>query len=153
VRAGDVGSTGGRRDDSPSALPLCGPGDLAMTVVWERDGAGLRGQVIARNIGARACRLAGKPAVTPLALGGTPLPAETVITLEMIHPGYVILHPGQTAAAPLSWSNWCGRQAAGRARVSWGSGMAIADVHGPVQPECSPGQPGNLSSSWFHVIE
>jgi hypothetical protein len=149
IPAGHAGSP----DGSPSALPLCGPEDLAVTVHWERDGASLRGQVIARNTGARACRLAGKPAVTPLALDGTPLPAETVVTLEMIHPGYVILQPGQSAAAPLSWGGWCGPRASDRAQVNLGGGTAVADVHGPLQPECSPEGASNLSSSWFHLIE
>jgi len=151
--AGGAGSTGGRQEGSPSVLPRCGPQDLVMAVHWERDGAGLRGQVIARNIGARACRLPGKPAVTPLALDGTPLAADTVITLEMIQPGYVILRPGQSAAAPLSWRSWCGQQAADHARVTWDGGHAVAQLHGPVQPECSSGTPGNLSSSWFRTID
>jgi hypothetical protein len=25
-------------------------------------------------------------------------------------------------------------------------------VHGPAQPECSPGEPDNLVSSWFELI-
>src|SRR5450759_2785286 len=120
----------------PGDHPCVSVKDLAMTVHWERGGAGLRGQVIARNIGARACRLAGKPAITPLALDGTALPAQTVITLEMLHPGYVVLQPGQRAAASLGWGSWCGQQAADRVRVNWGSGVAVADVHGPVQPQC-----------------
>src|SRR5215469_5563886 len=37
-------------------LPACGPGDLSVTVRWEREGGGLRGQVIAENAGRRACR-------------------------------------------------------------------------------------------------
>jgi hypothetical protein len=32
------------------------------------------------------CRLAGKSALTPLTLDGTPLPADTMITLEMGSP-------------------------------------------------------------------
>jgi hypothetical protein len=146
------GPAGHREDDSPPALPLCGSEDLAVTVRWETDGTSLRGQVIAQNVASRACRLAGKPGIAPLGLDGTPLPAETIITLEMIHPGYVILQPGQRATAPVSWGNWCGQQASARARVSWQGGEAVADVHGPVQPGCCQGRPGNLSSSWFSLI-
>jgi hypothetical protein len=147
-----AGDAGDREDESPSEQPLCGPEDLTVTVSWHRDGTGLRGQVIAENAGSRACRLAGKPGITPLGLDGAPLSAETIITMEMIHPGYVILQPGQRAAAPAGWSNWCGQQASARARVDWQGGTAVADVRGPVQPGCSPGRPGNLSSSWFHLI-
>lgn len=137
------------RDDD--ALPLCGPEELAVTVRWEHDGAGLRGQVIAENTGSRACRLPGKPAVTPLGLDGSPLPAETVITLELIHPGYVVLRPGQRAAALVGWRNWCGQAASARARVSWQGGTAIADVQGPVQPRCSGPGADNLTSGWFKL--
>jgi hypothetical protein len=101
-----AGNTGGCRDDRPSALPLCGPEDLAMTVHWERDGAGLRGQVTARNIGARACRLAGKPAITPLTLDGTALPAQTLITLRCSIP---VMWSFNLASAPrLRWAGAAG---------------------------------------------
>jgi hypothetical protein len=36
--------------------------------------------------------------------------------------------------------------------VGWGSGEAVAEVHGPAQPECSAGAPDNLVSSWFELI-
>ncbi len=139
-------------DGDPAEAPLCEAADLAVAVHWERDGTGLHGQVVAENVGGRACRLAGKPAVTPLAADGTPLAARTVITLEWRSPGYVRLAPGQWAAAQVSWGSWCGRQAADRARVEWDGGQAVADVRGPAQPGCSPSAPDNLVSSWFQLI-
>jgi Protein of unknown function (DUF4232) len=145
-------SAGGPASGDPAEAPLCEAADLAVTVRWEREGTGLRGQVLAENVGGRVCRLAGKPAVTPLAGDGTPLPAQTVSTLEWRSPGYVLLRPGQRAAARVFWASWCGRRAAGRARVGWEGGEAVAEVHGPAQPECSPGAPGNLVSSWFEPI-
>lgn len=155
MRGMGVGGTGadvpGGRE--PAGVPLCEAADLAVAVHWERDGTGLRGQVVAENVGGRACRLAGKPGVTPLAPDGTELPAQTVVTLEWRSPGYVLLQPGQLATARVGWSNWCGRQAGGQARVDWGSGQAVADVHGPAQPECSAGEPDNLVSSWFQLAE
>jgi hypothetical protein len=140
-------------DGSPSALPPSGPEDLEVTVRWVQDGTGLRGQVIAHNIGSRAYRLAGKPRVTPLGLDGTPLPVDTVITLEMLLPGYVVLAPGQRAAAPVSWRNWCGQAVSARARVSWPGGEAIGDVQGPVQPQCSGPGTRHLRSGWFKLID
>lgn len=137
---------------SDDAVPPCGPDDLAVTVSWEREGAGLRGQVIAENVSGLACRLAGKPQVRPLQPDGTPLPAETVISLEMRTPGYVILSPGERAAAPVSWASWCGQRASGRAQVSWDGGSAVAEVRGPAQPECVQGRSGNLTSSWFGLL-
>src|SRR5712671_2841545 len=98
-RAGTDRPAGSGSDDA-SALPLCGSQDLTVAVHWEQDGTALRGQVIARNVSARACRLAGKPTITPLGLDAAPLPAETLVTLEWIEPGYVVLQPGQRAAAP-----------------------------------------------------
>jgi hypothetical protein len=137
---------------SDDAVPPCGSDDLAVTVSWDRDGAGLRGQVIAENVSGRACRLAGKPQVQPLRPDGTLLRVDTVITLEMRTPGYVILPPGERAAARVSWASWCGPRASGRAQVTWDGGSAVAEVRGPAQPECVQGQSGNLTSSWFDLL-
>ena len=139
-------------DQGGDAVPLCGSDDLAVVVQWEHSGRGLDGQVIAENVGVRACRLAYKPEVTPLQPDGTPLPVETLVTLEEKIPAYVIIEPGQRAAARVHWGSWCGQQASDRARVDWYGGSTVAKVHGPTQPECSPGQPDNLTSSWFHLI-
>lgn len=131
--------------------PACGPDDLSLTVRWERDGTGLRGQVIAENTGSRACRLPGKPGVTPFGLDGEPLPVETVITLEWVSPGYVTLEPGQRAAAPVSWGGWDGPAVSARAQVTWLGGGGTATVEGPTQPGAT-GEPGNISSSWFRLL-
>jgi hypothetical protein len=69
------------------AVPLCGSDDLVVVVNWERDGPGLRGQVIAENVSGRAGRLANKPGVTPLRPDGEPLPVNTTVTLEFLEPG------------------------------------------------------------------
>lgn len=135
----------------PDEIPPCGPDDLSVTVRWERDGAGLRGQVIAENTGGRACRLPGKPGVTPLGLDGEPLPVKTVITLEWRSPGYVTLEPGQRAAAPVAWGGWDGPAASDLARVTWEGGAATAAVEGPTQP-AGPDSPRNISSSWFRPL-
>ncbi len=98
------------------------------------------------------CRLglASKPEVTPLQPDGTPLPVETIVTLEEKIPPYVVLEPGQRAASRVHWGSCCG-QASDRARVDWPGGSAVATVHGPTQPECSPAQSDNLTTSWFHL--
>lgn len=138
----------------PPAEPVCQPGDLAVTVRWDPDGdGGLRGRVIAENVSGRVCRLPGKPSVAPLGLDGLPLPVQTVVTLEWVQPGYVVLQPGQRAAAAVHWLSWCGKPPSEQARVSWGDQSAMAHVEGPVQPECDPGKPDNLSSSWFRVTD
>ena len=134
------------------AVPQCGSDDLAVVVNWEHDGPALGGQVIAENVSGRACRLANKPEVTPLQPDGAPLPVKTIISLEMKMPPHVILQPGQRAGARVYWGSWCGQQASDRARVDWPGGSAVAKVRGPVQPDCSPGQPGNLTSGWFELI-
>lgn len=134
-----------------NGTPACGPDDLSLTVHWERDGDGLRGQVIAENTGGRACRLLGKPGVAPLGLDGEPLPVTTVITMEWVSPGYVALEPGQRAAAPVAWDGWDGPPASSRAQVTWEGGTATAEVEGPAQPDAT-GAPGNISSSWFRLL-
>ena len=106
--------------------------------------------MIAENVSGRACRLASKPEVTPLQPDGTPLPVETIVTLEEKIPPYVVLEPGQRAASRVHWGSCCG-QASDRARVDWPGGSAVATVHGPTQPECSPAQSDNLTTSWFHL--
>ncbi len=140
-----------RRADEP---PLCGPGDVAMTLVWERraDDDGLRGQLIAENVGSRACRLPGKPTVTPLEPDGTPLRVRNVVSLEFLSPGYVDLQPGDRAAARVLWSSWCGRPASDRARIEWDGGSVVAPVRGPVQPACIRDGADNLSPWWFRPL-
>lgn len=122
-----------------------------MTVRWEADGDRLRGQVLAENTSGRACRLPGKPAVRPLGTDGRPLPVETVITAELMVPGYVVLEPGQRAAAAVTWGGWNGASASPRAQVTWAGGSAEAVVHGPVQP-ASTHPPLNISSTWFRLL-
>lgn len=107
---------------TPSAVPLCDPHDLTVSVHWGPDAeGGLRGQVVAENTGGQACRLPGKPTVRPVGVDGKPLPVQTLITLEMRLPGYVIVQPGQSAAAPVAWGSWCVRPASDQARPGPGS--------------------------------
>jgi hypothetical protein len=132
-------------------VPACGPDDLSVTVRWERDGGGLRGQVIAENTGRRACRLAGKPGIRPLGLDGAPLPVRTVVTLEWVSPGSVTLEPGQRAIAPVAWGGWDGPAASSLAQVTWEGGAATGAVEGPAQPATTD-SPRNISSSWFRLL-
>jgi hypothetical protein len=122
---------------------------VVVTVVWQRDGSGLRGEVVVENVGGRACRLAGKPSVTPLDEDGQRLGVDTMMTLEARLPDHVDIQPGQRAAAPVSWRNWCGATPSRQALVAWRGGSAVAGVDGPVRPECDELRPGNLTSSWF----
>jgi hypothetical protein len=133
-------------------IPLCGSDDLAVSVRWERAGVGLAGQLIVENVSGRTCRLSHKPWVVPLGMAGEQLPVEAIITADArLRP--VILAPGERAAAPVGWAGWCGDAASGVVRVNWVSGSAVVEVEGPRQPDCpDPGQPTNLSSSWFDAL-
>jgi Protein of unknown function (DUF4232) len=144
------GAQGAASREAPEVAP-CGPEDLTIEVHWERDAGRLRGQLVARNTGGRACRLAGKPTVTPLAADGTPLPVQTVISLEMIQPGYALLRPGDVATSRISWNTWCGDPGSDRALVDWHGGSAVVPVHGPVQPDCDPAQRPQMTSYWFFL--
>ena len=129
---------------------LCQPEDVSVTVTWTADEDDrLSGEVIVENVGSRTCRLPGKPGVTPLGTDGVPLETETTITLELRSPGYVELEPGESAVAPVRWLNWCGRPASAQAQVDWNAGPVIAEVRGPAQPGCHPGERNLMSSSWF----
>jgi hypothetical protein len=134
-------------------IPECGSDDLAVSVRWERAGAGLAGQILVENISGHACRLSHKPWVIPLGTDGRELPVEALITMELrLDP--MILDPGRRAAAPVGWAGWCGDAASGLVAVKWVSGSAVVEVEGPRQPDCpGPGQPTNLSSSWFEVLD
>lgn len=125
---------------------------MVVRVLWERDGKGLRGEVVVQNVGDRACRLGGKPSVSPLAADGTAMATQTAITLELRGQGYVVIEPGQCAMARVSWSNWCGESPSRRAVVTWWDGSAVATVEGPLSPGCDKKRPTNLTSSWFDVI-
>jgi hypothetical protein len=66
-RLGCATGGGGRMPaDESDDLSQCGSDDLAVVVSWERDGPGLRGQVIAENVSGPVCRIENKPGVTPL---------------------------------------------------------------------------------------
>lgn len=117
------------------------------------DDGSLRGHVTVRNIGAAACRVGGKPVVTPLGRDGTPLPARTIVTMEARVPSWVVLQPGAGAEAGVGWSGWCGDPASGRARLQWEHGEVTVAVDGPAQPRCPDGgQPLNLWASWFVLV-
>jgi hypothetical protein len=139
--------------DEDTMPPPCAGDDVVARVVWERDGRGLRGEVIVRNVGDHACRLGGKPGVYPLAADGTAMPTRTAVTLELRGRGYVVVEPGQSARARVSWRNWCGAKPTDRAQVTWWDGSATARVEGPLSPDCDLRRPSNLTSSWFDLID
>ena len=135
-------------------VPPCGSGDLAVSVRWSRaTSGGLRGEVVAENVSGRVCRLGSKPGLQPLGSDGQPLGVDQWVTLEMRVPPFVILEPGQSASAPITWSGWSGRSASGRIVVSWQGGSATVDAAGPIEPgPPKRGVVGSLSSSWFTRI-
>jgi hypothetical protein len=109
-----------------------------------------RGTLKAVNSCDHPVRLTGKPGVKPLGIDGSPLDADCSVTLEMKHPGYVVLHPGDRAAAPVGWAGWDGPAASGAVLVSWDGARAEVQADGPAQP-LSKGPATNLWSSWFVV--
>lgn len=134
-------------------VPPCAARDVRVTVRWERVRRGLRGEVVVENVGDRACLLNLKPTVIPLARDGKPLQTMGTNTLKLRLPAHVVLEPGKRAVATLSWLSWCGERAGRRALVQWWEGSAVADVEGPVQPECRHDRSGNLKTSWFDSVD
>lgn len=127
----------------------CQPEDLEFALTWTPADGGLTGQLEARNVGQRACRLSGKPTLVPIGLDGAELDARTVVTLEFRDPGYVLLEPGDSAVADVGWAGWDGEPASGRLVVGWPGGRREIAVSGPPHPESSADRPTNLWSSWF----
>ncbi len=125
-----------------------GPDDVSFGLNWLPDGETLRGELTARNVGNRRVRLTGKPRILPLDASGQPLAADSIMTLEMVLPGYVELDPGESATAAVGWAGWAGPAAGAQVRVEWPGGQADVATGGPRQPTGS-GPATNLWSSWF----
>jgi hypothetical protein len=53
--------------------PECGTEDVEFTLSWGDAGGALQGDLVAENVGGRACRLSGKPDVIPIGADGLPL--------------------------------------------------------------------------------
>lgn len=133
-------------------VPEARVGDVTFGLSWDlRDGS-LRGELEAVNVSDHPVRLSGKPGLTPVGTDGRPLEADTAVTLEMRHPGYVDLEPGQRAKSPVGWGGWDGAPASGRVIVRWEGGEVEVNATGPLQPE-SHGPATNLYSSWFSRVE
>jgi hypothetical protein len=123
--------------------------DVQVTLSWHADAdGGLTGELRIRNVADRTVRLAGKPRLRPLGLHDEPLAAETVVTLELLLPGYVDIDPGEEAVTPVGWAGWDGEPASGEVRVEWPGGHATVTAQGPSQPSAS-GPATNLWSTWF----
>jgi hypothetical protein len=125
------------------------PDDLELGLAWrlQEDGT-LRGVLRARNVSQRRVRIAGKPALHPLADDGVPLGADSVVTAELRLPGYLDIDPGQVAESPVGWAGWVGHQASGDVVVEIAGAEWLVRVVGPRQPEAT-GPATNLWSSWF----
>ena len=129
-----------------------GPDEVAFTLTWRHEAEALAGELVAENVSRRVLRLSGKPDLKPLNADGQPLPAETVVTLEFMPPGYVDIAPGERAEAPVSWGGWDGVAASGHFIVTWPGGSTLVAASGPRQPRGS-GPATNLSSSWFRLVQ
>lgn len=93
-----------------SALPYCTDEEVTVTLEWEMTERGsLSGRVLVEDTGTRACRIGGKPTITP----------------------------DERAAAEVGWSGWCGEPASGQVRVKWQFAEGTVRVDGPIQRRCS----------------
>jgi hypothetical protein len=136
-----------------TTVPECAPADVHVTLRWRDERGVLVGHIEMHNVSSRAGRLTGKPWVEPVGTDGTPLPVQSIVTLEARVPGYVVLQPGERARARISWPAWDGAPASGRAFVHWPGGAVEVEVDGPAQPaRAGADDPTNLTSSWFEVV-
>ena len=148
--ASDVG---GFRRYPGQDFPECEPRDAEVSVHWDAMDGALTGRVEVLNIGMGACRLSGKPVLSPLGQDHAPLPTDFIVTLEAALPGFVVLQPGMRASARVTWAAWDGAPASSQAIVSWAGGAKEVTVTGPMQPESrGAGGARNLSSSWFELV-
>ncbi len=134
-------------DDSPEASS----GDVAFSLSWLAEDGALKGVLQASNISDHRVRLSGKPQLSPLGVDGRPLGAESIMTLELVMPGYVVLDPGESAASNVGWAGWDGAAANGAVLVQWPGGQAEVSAAGPSRPAAT-GPATNLWSSWFSRV-
>ena len=118
-----------------------------MSWTTQSDGA-LRGGLTATNVSDRPVRLTGKPALLPLSQNGRPLDAMTVVTAEVVLPGYVVVDPGESVSADVGWGRWNGPDPSGDVIVRWPGGQATIRPDGPRRPAAT-GPATNLWSTWF----
>ncbi|ADB35577.1 hypothetical protein Kfla_6582 [Kribbella flavida DSM 17836] len=133
---------------SSTEVPEAAPGEVTFTLAWENTDDGLRGMLEAVNVSDHPVRLTGKPGVTPVGTDGIKLDTTTIVSLEALIPGYVVLEPGERATSPVYWSAWSGPNAGDTVIVEWNGCEAEAAVTGPRQPVSREGAT-NLSTSWF----
>jgi hypothetical protein len=132
-----------QRDKPPEG----GPDDFAMALHWKRDGTTLRGELVVKNVGAKTCRISGKPSIHPLDRHRKPLPVQNIVTLELRMPGYAVLGPGERAVAEARWAGWCGSPPSRHVRVEWPGGSLVVKAEGPHHPDCGGSE--SLTSSWW----
>lgn len=137
----------GRVDDADDGAAR----DLEMSLVWRLAASGsLVGQLRARNVSDRRVRLPWKPGLKPLGRDGLGLEVACIVTLEMRHPDYLDILPGEEAVARVDWAGWDGPPAVGDwdVTVPWGAWRVRAE--GPRQPD-STGPATNVSSNWWEI--
>jgi len=129
-------------------IPEAQVGEVELKLTWGSVNGNLEGTLEAVNVSAHPVRLTGKPGLKPLGADGEPLDTTGVVSLELKLPGYVVLQPGDKAAAPVGWAGWDGPAASGVVLVSWDGARTEVQASGPAQPP-SQGPATNLWSSWF----
>jgi hypothetical protein len=129
-------------------VPEARSDDVEFSLTWLAEDGALKGALTASNVSERRVRLSGKPQLIPLDADGRPLEAVTIMTMELLLPGYVELGPGESAVSDVGWAGWDGPPAGGVVRVEWPGGHAEVQARGPHQPSAT-GPATNLWSSWF----
>jgi Protein of unknown function (DUF4232) len=86
----DAGSPEGPPDPPRPDVPLCSSDDVSVTLHWESTSRGLDGHVVVTNTSGHACRLDGKPWVTPNDPDGRPMAVPGWRTEEFLVPGHEV---------------------------------------------------------------
>lgn len=137
---------------SDTDAPEAASADVTFALTWRRRDDGLVGDLEAENVADRPVKLSGKPGLIPLDVGGQPLGAHTIVSLEFRSPGYAVMAPGQRVRSEVWWSGWDGRDPSGEYIVRWEGGEAHVQASGPLRPAVA-GPATNLTSSWFTLVD
>jgi photosystem II stability/assembly factor-like uncharacterized protein len=88
--------------------PRCRPGSLRIQGGRQGSASSAAADVLVTNVGAQACRIAGRPRIALLGPGGTRLPVRNVSHGPYV-PARTLRAHGGSADLAASWINWCGR--------------------------------------------
>jgi hypothetical protein len=144
----------------------CTPDEVEFELRWHAASQfTLRGQLVATNVSDRVWQISGKPGLRLVGKDGVEVSHSHRVSLESRIPRYVVVEPGQSASASVSWSSWDEDIESTSVIVIWPGGPKAVPTTGPTHPAQAAPQKGRFprnrtpmlpmctSSTWFSLDE